>query len=273
MKTKRFYLKDLSEHFANSKAYFDYYEFANSDQPSSFKRPALVVVPGGGYHFVAIREGEPIALRFLCEGFTAFVLTYSVYTKYPGPHLELAFMMNYINEHSEEFKILKQSTSLVGFSAGGHLVGSYSYLYGELADMLSIKKEDIRPKSIILGYPVILLKKESNGNTMNNISNKEDDLIAKLTIEKHVGKDYPPTYIFTSKDDNLVPYQHTVIMDEMLTKAGVPHITRIFERGGHGGSLFTQGVFEGNKVIEEFKENREWPAEAADFMLNMLNKK
>ena len=79
MFTKRYYLKDLSEFFKDSEAYFDYFEIAHLDfEKSKLKRPALVVVPGGGYQFVANREAEPIALRFLVEGFNTFVITYSI---------------------------------------------------------------------------------------------------------------------------------------------------------------------------------------------------
>ena len=37
------------------------------------RRPAIVICPGGGYEFLSEREAEPIALRFLPEGFNCFV--------------------------------------------------------------------------------------------------------------------------------------------------------------------------------------------------------
>ncbi|MDY3764059.1 MAG: alpha/beta hydrolase, partial [Candidatus Ventricola sp.] len=42
------------------------------------KRPAIVICPGGGYAFCSEREAEPVALRFLTEGFNVFVLWYRV---------------------------------------------------------------------------------------------------------------------------------------------------------------------------------------------------
>ena len=41
-------------------------------------RPAVLIMPGGGYHAVSDREAEPIALRFANRGYAAFVLRYSV---------------------------------------------------------------------------------------------------------------------------------------------------------------------------------------------------
>ena len=41
-----------------------------------WKRPAMIVVPGGGYAMVSKREAEPIAFRFLAKGFQVFILNY-----------------------------------------------------------------------------------------------------------------------------------------------------------------------------------------------------
>jgi acetyl esterase/lipase len=41
-------------------------------------RPAVLVLPGGGYAGTSDREADPIALSFLAHGFHAFVLRYSV---------------------------------------------------------------------------------------------------------------------------------------------------------------------------------------------------
>src|SRR4051794_22796965 len=41
-------------------------------------RPAVLVFPGGGYFMTSDREAEPVALRYLAEGFNAFVLRYAV---------------------------------------------------------------------------------------------------------------------------------------------------------------------------------------------------
>ena len=40
-------------------------------------RPAVVVVPGGGYALVSPSEGEMVAKRFFDAGYQAFVLTYT----------------------------------------------------------------------------------------------------------------------------------------------------------------------------------------------------
>ena len=41
-------------------------------------RPAILVIPGGGYWFVSCREGEIVAKEFYDRGYNTFVLTYTV---------------------------------------------------------------------------------------------------------------------------------------------------------------------------------------------------
>ena len=40
-------------------------------------RPALLIVPGGGYRMVAVGESEIVAEKFYEKGYNAFVLTYT----------------------------------------------------------------------------------------------------------------------------------------------------------------------------------------------------
>ena len=41
-------------------------------------RPALLIIPGGGYGMISQREAEPVAARYFAEGFDCFVLDYAV---------------------------------------------------------------------------------------------------------------------------------------------------------------------------------------------------
>ena len=42
------------------------------------KRPAILVIPGGGYQYCSVREADPVAFAYLKAGYQAFVLNYSV---------------------------------------------------------------------------------------------------------------------------------------------------------------------------------------------------
>ena len=45
--------------------------------PFCEKRPGILILPGGGYEYCSAREGEPVAMHYLAEGYNAFVLIYS----------------------------------------------------------------------------------------------------------------------------------------------------------------------------------------------------
>ena len=56
-----------------------YYAHGQADKLSNVaRRPAVLVLPGGGYEHCSDRESEPVALTFLWAGYQAFVLRYSL---------------------------------------------------------------------------------------------------------------------------------------------------------------------------------------------------
>ena len=89
------------------------------------RRPAILVLPGGGYEFVSQREAEPVAIEYYREGFDAFVLDYDVApdAHYPCQIKEAAMAMMYIRKNAEELDVLPDKIAEIGFSAGGHLCG------------------------------------------------------------------------------------------------------------------------------------------------------
>lgn len=64
-----------TDYTAKLTAYIPDNEFATSDRKM---RPAVLIIPGGGYEHTSLREGEPIALKYVSEGMCGFVLYYSV---------------------------------------------------------------------------------------------------------------------------------------------------------------------------------------------------
>ena len=65
------------------------------------KRPAILILPGGGYNMVADREGEPYALRYMGIGFQAFVLTYTVKADFDTTLADAAAAMKLIRDNAE----------------------------------------------------------------------------------------------------------------------------------------------------------------------------
>lgn len=97
-------------------------------------RPALLVIPGGGYRKLVEHEGDPVAWEFFTAGFHTFVLTYSIWREdSPAPLgwtplAQAAQALRLIRAHASEWDVHPRRVAVMGFSAGGHLAGSCAVL-------------------------------------------------------------------------------------------------------------------------------------------------
>ena len=68
------------------------------------KRPAVLIMPWGGYSYCSLREGAPVGLTFNKAGYPAFVLRYHCgdASAYPTSLVESAKACAYIRNRSEE---------------------------------------------------------------------------------------------------------------------------------------------------------------------------
>jgi acetyl esterase/lipase len=224
--------------------YLNTYIHALSKEYNEFRiRPAMVICPGGGYGFRSDRENEPIALKFMVEGFNSFTLEYSIEPfGYPTQLVECAMAVAYIKENAEKLSVDKDHVSVVGFSAGGHLAGSLATLFKDkfVVEYLKDKAELARPDAVILSYPVITTKKETHGGTARVVSNGKQDIREYMSLEDRVTKDSVPAFIWATVDDGCVPCENSLMMASAYKKNGVPFELHIFESGVHGLSLCTR---------------------------------
>ena len=104
-----------------------------NDEPELMMPPriALLICPGGGYHWLSDREAEPIAKTFFGAGMNCFVLRYSLNEKacFPQPLVEASLAMKHIRENAEKYNIDPERVFVIGFSAGGHLAASLGTLW------------------------------------------------------------------------------------------------------------------------------------------------
>lgn len=118
-------------------------------------RPAVLILPGGGYARTSAREAEQVALRFAASGYVPFVLDYSCAPSvFPVALREAALAMRYIRENASAFEVNPQMVAALGFSAGGHLCGTLGTLFDcdEVLDIGSARL--LRPDALVLCYPV-----------------------------------------------------------------------------------------------------------------------
>ena len=221
--------------------------------------PLVLVIPGGGYDHLSTRESRPVSDKFLSLGYNSAILYYS--TK--GEHYPV--QQEEINTAIEIIKSFSSSLILCGFSAGGHLalLGGTDE-YGKYVDAL------------VLCYPVITLGAYTHEGTKKNIIGDldEKEMSEKLSGEKRVNKKTPPTFIWTSEDDESVPYQNTLLMIEALKNNDVYHEYKIYKHARHGSALGDETAIKDGDTSFVNKEIQEWPLLADRFIKKVVaNKK
>lgn len=237
------------------------------------KRPAMLVVPGGGYFSVAPLEGETVALRYQSEGFNTFILSYGINKPYPVSHLDLAVATLFIRLQEKDYD-LDGNLFMVGFSAGAHLIGSFAYLYPELAAILDINPDVLLPNALILSYPVISFVHNTHDTSRDILTGNNPSLYNKFSIEKNITKNYPPTFVWTTIGDTGVNPSHTKDMEEALKKANVPHEVYYFKGNLDHGLSVVSLEMKGNFVpfTNEELECKTWVDKSLNFISKIFYK-
>jgi acetyl esterase/lipase len=206
---------------------------------------AVIIAPGGSYgRLAANHEGRQVANWFNSQGVTAFVLRYRLGPTYHHP-IELQDAqraIRLVRARAAEFGIRPDMVGMMGFSAGGHLTSSASTHFdgGNAAASDPIDRVSSRPDFAVLGYPVISMTAEYShqGSIKNLLGEHPDPKIARLlSSELQVTKDTPPTFLFTTSADTVVPAENSIAYYLALHKAGVPAELHVFEPGPHGVGL------------------------------------
>ena len=238
-------------------------------------RPAVIVLPGGGYGMTYPGEGEPIALAYVAQGFCAFVLDYSVYpARFPQALLESLTAIKFVREHSAEYGIHPNKIAVCGFSAGGHLAACTGTLWNHacLKNDLGEDRSIYRPNALVLAYPVINIASHK-GSYLNLFSQNEGELTPTiqelLNLENQVSKATPPTFLWHTTSDSTVPAKASLEFALALAKEKIPYEIRIWTGDRHGTGL-------GNYVTEPKSEPlaphpcASWMQDSVNFLLRML---
>lgn len=222
---------------------FSAYVMDNSNEMDiNRKRPAVLVLPGGGYAMTSDREAEPIVFKFLSAGFAVFLLRYSVApSRHPKPIQDAALAVSYIRKNAESYNVDKDKIAVCGFSAGGHLAASLGTLWNNesLFEGLPIEKGSNQPNALILSYPVISAKEFAHEGSIINLlgDNPPQEQRELYNLHRRVGKQTPPSFIWHTFEDTCVPVENSLMFAKALRENDIPFELHIFPNGYHGLSL------------------------------------
>jgi len=223
--------------------------------PTHGNGSAIMIAAGGGYrHIVMRREARPAAEWFAQRGVAAFILCYRLPPEgwHNGPLAPLqdaqrALRIIRANPLPPHMHIDPARVGVLGFSAGGHLMGLaatrpsfQSYQPVDEVDAFSA-----RPDHAALIYPVITLEPPYNQtNTRRSLigSNPSPAAAAEWSVETYVRPGCPPMFLVEAQDDPIANLANMTIMAEACLRAGVPTNSLSLADGGHGFGMGRPGT-------------------------------
>lgn len=177
----------------------------------------------------------------MTEGFSCFVLKYSIKPEhYPQQLAEIAASMLYIRNHAEEWHIDAEKVAVNGYSAGGHLAASLGVLWNDevVLNMLNTTKEAIRPNAMVLGYPVIsadlMFAHKYSIENVAGTNDTESEVYKKMSLEQHINTETPPTFLWHTANDTVVPVKNSLVFATKLAENNVPFELHVYPFGPHG---------------------------------------
>jgi acetyl esterase/lipase len=202
---------------------------------------AVIVFPGGGYIDLAIDlEGTEVCDWLTSRGITCVLLKYRVPKS--GPHHEeecdcqvdpkvptalqdAQRTVGLVRHHAAEWSIDPHKIGVLGFSAGGHLVGDLSTHWERRAypAVDGADKESCRPDFAVALYPGHMLEKTT----------KEFQLNPTVPVSHQT----PPTFLLQSVVDPVDPVENSLVYFIALKRAHVPVELHLYAQGGHAFGL------------------------------------
>ncbi|MEJ2007392.1 MAG: alpha/beta hydrolase [Acidobacteriota bacterium] len=204
-------------------------------EPSKANGTAVIVCPGGGFHFLSLdNEGTEVAHWLTTHGVTVFLLKYRLVHTDPADFAKETMQdlantgkmqaimgtlgpmvladgqraVRIVRRHAADWKIDPKRIGIIGFSAGGYVSADVA-LHHDAAS---------RPDFAAAIYPA-------------------------LPPHAMVPPDAPPMFIACASDDPLVPpLTNAVRLYTLWEIAGIPAELHVYGRGGHGFGMTKHGL-------------------------------
>ncbi len=209
---------------------------------------AVVICPGGGYGGLALdHEGHQIGQFYNSFGVTAFVLRYRLGSHdyhFPTQLADVQRALRLVRGQAGKFHIDPERIGVMGFSAGGHLASMAATKFDKKAYPASdaVDQVSARPDFAVLCYPVITMDPEfthlgSRDNLLGPDASDDPHAIDQVSSELNVNAQTPPTFLFHTNGDTVVPVENSIRFFLALRQHQIPAELHVYQNGPHGVGL------------------------------------
>lgn len=194
---------------------------------------SMIVCPGGGYHNLGWDvEGEEVAEWLNSIGVTGILLKYRCPRRRgdamgeppPGPLKDAQRAVSLVRRNAKEWGLDPSKIGMIGFSAGGHLVGATATQFENRAyePVDDADQASCRPDFAVMAYSGYFKVKD------------KDELSPTVRATAAA----PPMFLVHASDDTGKrggsDPDHSVILYLAMKRAGVSAELHMYATGGHG---------------------------------------
>ena len=199
------------------------------------RRPAVVMIHGGGWRVGDKASWQPEAERLAAKGWVAFSVNYRLDepSAFPAEVDDVQAAVRWVRAHAGEYGIDTTRIAALGDSAGGHLTAMLATLGRGPRD------EGARIRVGAAWSPPVDLTAlaGSRGNEwvrplFGCSAESCPDVLAQASPVNHVDASDAPLYLVNSTEE-LVPLSQAQAMAERLKAAGVDHRLDVFPGNRH----------------------------------------
>jgi acetyl esterase/lipase len=217
--------------------------------------PVVVFIHGGGWQNGDKRSGTGQLAKFVESGEYAGVsIGYRLTDEahWPSQIHDCKAAIRWIRGNAGKYGLDPGHIGVFGTSAGGHLVamlgtsGDIDELEGQLGTYRKLSSR-VNCVGNFFGPSALLEMSRFPSRIDHDAAGSPESKLVGGPLQKtrevalsaspitHVSKDDPPMLCIHGTDDQLVPYNQSVILDQALRKAGCNSTLITVKEGGHGG--------------------------------------